>query len=50
MPNKRIFGLVLCMMVLFEGAKALPKMELYRVARENQGLKRDAAVAMAKVL
>jgi hypothetical protein len=50
MPTKRIFGFTICMLALWEGAKALPKMEFYRIARENVGLKRDAAVAMAKVL
>ncbi len=49
MPNKKIFGLVIGMLILWEGAKTIPKAWALRHASEDTGLKGEAFKAAAVV-
>jgi len=50
MPTKKTFGLVIGMLILWEGAKALPKAWALRHASEDTGIKADAFTALGTVL
>ena len=50
MPTKRLMGFMLGVLLLWEGAKGIPKAAALRHAREDTGLKQDAWLAAAQVL
>lgn len=50
MPSKRTFNLVLAMLILWEGAKPIPKAWALRHAREDTGIRGEAFQAAALVL
>ncbi len=50
MPTKQIMGFTLGVLILWEGAKALPKMVAARHAREDTGVAKDIAQAFSAVL